>query len=316
MTRRSSILRAALIAGVLVASALVALLSRDGEETEAGPPGPRAEVTGARGGFRAAPQAGDAYFEVSGLGPGQSVPGTIRVRNAGSKSGLFYLTRARVSDRPGPNGGRLSERLELAVLDVSEPGRPAVVYTGGIGPLDVRPLGVLRPGASRTYSVKATALAGQTPTVPLGGGDPYEGSSTRIALRWRAVGGLAPSRLTALLRRRDRTGPRLALIAAPRQSVIDTGRLDTLLRCSELCRARVDVRVSLVDSEDVDIEIDGDRPRRKTELRLVFGSDGRRDLREALRAGRSVAIRLRVRANDGAGNESGLRETVNLRPKR
>lgn len=301
---------------LLVGLAAAAVVSRGQGQTEAGEVGPRIEVIAADGGFAEPSHAADAVFEVTGLGSGESISGTVRVRNAGDDSGLVSLARTRLSDSPGPNGGRLSERLELEVLDVTDPQAPAVAYTGGVGPLTVRPLGVLGAGASRTYSVKATVLSGQTPTVAFGGGDPYEGSSTRIFLRWRAVEGLPPARLTKLLRRRDRKQPKLSLTAAPRQSVIETGRLDAVLRCSETCRSSATARVSLRGSTPLPVAVEeGPPPSRRAELRLVFGADLQRDLRAALEAGRSVAIEFRTRARDRAGNDSALRETVNLRPK-
>ncbi len=320
MTRSSSFLRT-LIAAVLLALGVTVIVIVPESETEARPSGPRAAVTAADGGFREPARAGAVVFEVSGLGPGDSASGTVRVRNGGNASGLFLLTRAGLSDSPGTNGGRLSERLELAVLDISEPSGPAVVYTGGVGPLSTRPLGVMRPGETRTYSMRATVLTGQTPTVPLGGGDPYEGSSTRISLRWQAIHGLPPTDLTSLLRRRDRTppkrpGPELTLIAAPRQSVIGTGRLDTVVRCSEPCRVNATGRLPLGPPRAVPIATRAEGLRTETRLRLVFTAGVQRELRDALAAGRSVAIAVRVRASDRAGNESVLRDTVNLRPSR
>lgn len=308
MTRRSSNFLAALLLPTLV------IVACGGETGKAPAPGPRPEVTAADGAFREPRRDGAAVFEVSGLGPGESAFGTVRVRNAGDESGLFSLTRAGLSDRPGPNGGKLSERLELAVLDVSRPGEPAVVYTGGVGPLGVRPLGVLRPGAMRTYSVRATVLTGQTPTVPLGGGDPYEGSTTRISLRWQAVAGLPPARATALLRRRreDREPPRLRFTAAPRQSVIRTGRLVASIRCTEPCRPSATARLPRGEAL---VRVARERGGREARLVVRFSSSERDALEEALGEGRTVPIRLRVEATDLLGNRRTLRETLRLRPR-
>ena len=309
MSRTGPLLRA-LIPALSVGMIALGLGLARGAESESRAPGPRAEVVAAAGGFREGSNPGGAHFEVESLSPGEKVSGTARVRNSGDEPGLFLLTRSDVSDRPGPHGGRLSERLELTVLDVTKPNAPAVVYTGGIGPLDTRPLGVLRPGASHTYRMTARALPGPTPTVPLGGGDPYQGSSSRLSLRWLAIGGLPSTRLASLLRPVgrsrprarpvdrtrprtqpvdrtgprtqpvdrtrprtqpvDRTGPRARLVATSQQPVLESGRLTTDLLCGEQCRARGSASMA-PDGRRVDAVVAGGRHVFRRRHRLVLG---------------------------------------------
>jgi len=278
-------------------------------------PAPKPTVSSAGGGFRDAPGESAAVFLAGPLEPGASAMGSVALRNSGDSAGLFTLSRSGLSDRPGPNGGRLSERLELEVLDITDSKNPAVVYTGGVAALDTRPLGVLAPGATRKYELRATALDSQTSTVPLGGGNPYEGSSTRISFRWRAVDGLPATRLTRLLGRLDRTGPQLRLVVAPRQSVLESGQLLVGLRCSEECRASGSATVPLRQRPRLDMEAPPGA-RRAHELRLPFPPSVRTSLRDALGAGRTVSVALRLQASDGAGNRSTLRDTLRLRPPR
>ncbi len=180
LVNRKSPILPILLGALTVGLAALAFALASSSDTESRSSGPAVRVTPVGGGFSGGPDRSEAVLAVKALRPGQSAIGAVRVRNSGTSSGLFTLSRTGLSDRPGPNRGRLSERLELEVLDVTEPAKPKIVYTGGVAPLDTRPLGVLAPGASRRYEVRATALKGQTTTVPLGGGYAYEGSTTQI----------------------------------------------------------------------------------------------------------------------------------------
>lgn len=304
------------LAGALgVGLVALAVAFADDSEKKTKSAGPKVRVTPAGGGFRALRDPSRAVFAVKPLAPGASTTGTVRVRNEGQGAGLFTLSRTGLSDRPGPNGGRLSERLSLEMLDVTGPGNPAVVYRGGVGPLDTRPLGVLAPGESRLYELKATALKSQTATVPLGGGNPYESSSTRVSLAWRAIEGLPPSRLASLLRPIDRTGPRLRLVVAPSQAVIESGRLRASLRCSEPCEATAAATVPLGQRPRLRIRVTPGRTREHRML-LAFPRSVQGSLRRTLEEGGTVALALRLEAKDRAGNRSRLNDTLRLRPRR
>ena len=52
-------------------------------------------------------------------GPGTRSAGTLTLGNRGEQAGRLMLSRARLSETPGPGGGRLSDVLELRVDDVS-----------------------------------------------------------------------------------------------------------------------------------------------------------------------------------------------------
>lgn len=316
MSRKSPIPYVLIGALALVLLALaIGLGGNSATSQDSSRPEPRVSAEG--GGFRESPGQTGAVFAAGPLKPGESARGRVRLRNSGDAAGLFTLSRSALSDRPGPNGGRLSERLQLEVLDVSDSSRPAVVYTGGVGPLDTRPLGVVGPGGSRTYEVRATALRSQTPTVPLGGGNPYEGSTARISFRWRAIEGLPSTRLASLLGPLDRARPRLTLVVAPRQSVLDSGRLRVGLKCSEPCRASGAATVPLGTRPRLEMRVAGAdaAARREHRLLLVFPRAVRGSLRKALQSGRTVAIVLRLQASDLTGNRATLKDSLRLRPR-
>ncbi len=315
LVNRKSPILPVLLGALAVGLLALAFALANSSDTEDRSSGPAVRVTPAGGGFSAAPGEYGAVLAVKALRPGQSTIGAVRVRNSGTSAGLVTFSRTGLSDRPGPNGGRLSERLELEVLDVTEPSNPKIVYTGGVAPLDTRPLGVLAPGAQRRYEVRATALKGQTATVPLGGGDAYEGSTTRITFRWRAIEGLPPTRLASLLRPVDSTGPEIRLFVAPRQEVIRSGQLRGRLRCSEPCRASATATVPVGPRQR--LEMRGPKGiRSEHPLLLAFPRGTQNALRGTLEAGRTVAMKLRFQAADRTGNRSTLTETLRLQPRR
>ncbi len=153
-------------------------------------PSPHAEPMD--GAFSSSSRAGAAVFRAAGLEPGATIDGTVLVTNEGASRGMFWLSRTGFSDRQGPAGGTLSERLQVSVLDVTAADAPRLVYTGGLTQMGARPLGFLAAGKSRIYSVAATLLPDRARRVSAAG-NPYEGSSTTISLQWRAIAGEPPT---------------------------------------------------------------------------------------------------------------------------
>jgi hypothetical protein len=133
--------------------------------------------------------AGDALFSASAMRPGDGVTGTVTIGNDGDVAGRFAVRATGVHDTPGPNGGRLSQRLQLGLYDVTDVHRPVTVFAGlpaDFGEVDV---GTLAPGAKRDYLLAAS--------LPRGGPSDnlYQGSSVRLGLDWRAgaVAGAIPT---------------------------------------------------------------------------------------------------------------------------
>jgi hypothetical protein len=124
--------------------------------------------------------AGDALFSASAMRPGDGVTGTVTIGNDGDVAGRFAVRATGLSDTPGPNGGRLSERLQLGLYDVTDVHRPVTVFAGRPADFSQVDVGTLVPGAKRDYLLAAS--------LPQGGpyDNLYQGSSVRLGLDWRA----------------------------------------------------------------------------------------------------------------------------------
>jgi hypothetical protein len=115
------------------------------------------------------------------------VNGMVRIGNGGDAPGRFAVKVAGLSDTPGPNGGRMSERVELVLFDVTNVQRPVTVYAGPPAQLGEQSLGTLAPGSRREYLVAMT--------LPDSGGDDnlYQGSSLSLGFEWRAASVAPPT---------------------------------------------------------------------------------------------------------------------------
>jgi hypothetical protein len=148
----------------------------------------RAELQAASGAVHIAnSHAGQALFAASGMRPGQSVSGTVTIGNDGDARGSFALVATGVQDSAGPYGGLLSGRLQLQVLDTTDPQNPVTLYAGGLAGFGGLDLGALGPGDRRDYRVQATLPDGGAPGSAGGGDNRFQGSSTSLGLEWRAA---------------------------------------------------------------------------------------------------------------------------------
>ena len=125
-------------------------------------------------------------LSASGLGPGDSATGQVTVTNLGTGSGAFSLKRQTLTDSPGPGGGNLSERLQLAVDDVTNPLSPTTVYTGALGAMPEKALGTMGPGQVRIYRFNAS--------FPEGGSadNAYAGAATSVGYKWTVASDSTP----------------------------------------------------------------------------------------------------------------------------
>jgi hypothetical protein len=104
---------------------------------------------------------GSAVLTASAMPPGASATGTVTIANDGDLAGDIALSTSHLTDTPGPLGGRLSERLELVVSDVTQ---PAVLYTGRLDGLGTVTLGRFAPGEAHTYRFSVRFLDGGSPS--------------------------------------------------------------------------------------------------------------------------------------------------------
>ena len=133
--------------------------------------------------------AGQSLFTAGEMRPGEGVSGTVRIGNAGDIAGRFGVRTVGLEDAPGPYGGRLSDRLELVLFDVTDVQQPVTLYAGHPSDFGEIDLGTFAAGESREYVLAATL-----PNGGLSGTDnQYQGASLRLGFQWRAGTVAAPT---------------------------------------------------------------------------------------------------------------------------
>jgi spore coat-associated protein N len=128
-----------------------------------------------------------ALFSATSMRPGEGVSGTVTIGNSGDVNGAFSVRAAGVVDTPGPNGGLLSERVDLRLFDVTGSGPPVPVFTGHPADLDGVDLGTFAPGEERDYLFTATL-----PDRGVNDND-YQGAGLSLGFEWRATGAATPT---------------------------------------------------------------------------------------------------------------------------
>ena len=191
---------------------------------------PRAEISQASGDFSISnSRDGQAIFRADGLAPGGTVSGTVELTNTGRLPGELGIEQADIRDRPGRNGGLLSQAVELAVQDVSNPSDAITMFAGRLGELHERKLGSIAPGQARRYRFTATLPDRGAPPSFVTGDNAYIGSALTVRYTWRASAA--------------EPAPPTVVAAAPRVSyrvvlkrLLRRGRLDFIARCDRACR--------------------------------------------------------------------------------
>jgi hypothetical protein len=162
---------------VLVALAAVAL------GQVGGTPGARAAAISASGSFEISNSSGGLpVFAAKGIAPGGAATGTVEIEDAGSEPAALTLSRGELSDEPGIGGGELSARLQLTVVDVTEPAAPRTVYSGPLDSMPDQHAGDLSADEARTYEFTATLPDSGTPSSQ----NAVQGASTTVAYSWTA----------------------------------------------------------------------------------------------------------------------------------
>ena len=125
-------------------------------------------------------RAGQALFSATAMRPGEGVSGTVTIGNDGDVAGQFGVRAAGIADTPGPNGGLLSQRVELVLFDVTDVQNPVTVFAGHPADFADVDLGAFAPGEERNYLFAATLPDG-------GAGDnAYQGAALSLGFQWRA----------------------------------------------------------------------------------------------------------------------------------
>jgi spore coat-associated protein N len=124
-------------------------------------------------------RAGQAVFSAAAMRPGEGVSGTVTIGNDGDHPGRFAVRAIGVQDVVGPNGGKLSERVELVLFDVTNVQHPVTVYAGTPAAFAQVDLGVLAPGHGREYLFAAT--------LPDGADNRFQGAALSLGFEWSAA---------------------------------------------------------------------------------------------------------------------------------
>ena len=155
----------------------------------------RAQLQAASGAVHIAnSRAGQAVFSAVAMRPGEGVNGAVTITNDGDRPGRFAVKGTGVQDVAGPNGGMLSERVELVLFDVTNVRHPITVYAGPPAGFSQTDLGVIAPGQKRDYLVVATLPDGGLPGSGDVGDNRVQGSSLSLGFEWSATNvGNAPT---------------------------------------------------------------------------------------------------------------------------
>jgi hypothetical protein len=178
-TKRRMTATLAVLATLLVGAAT--LQAAIGGLQAGGTPQVRASASGSMSLTNSAGEG--AIFTLTNMAPGRTSAGEVTISNSGTMPGTLSLLSAGLSDSPGRYGGRLSERLQLRLEDISS-GAVSEVYSGDLAAMPERQLGGLGVGESRTYRFLVTMLDGGAPSTPFLDDNVYQRASTHIGYKW------------------------------------------------------------------------------------------------------------------------------------
>ena len=249
---------------------------------------PQAILTQATGDLSLSNSAdGQAIFQASGLAPGRSVTGTVRLTNSGTLPGDLSLQQLDVSDNPGPGGGRLSNVVTLDITDVTG-GSSIPVFSGQLGGLGNRPLGAIGPGETRTFRFTASL-----PDMD----NAFAGSGLTVRYAWNATaagGGPGPSEQP------------VATFKLNSKKLLKRRILDVTATCNIACRisaqallpkakrgtkaAKSRVRTATLTT-----------PNRPARIRLKISRKAQRGLKQILRKKGRAVVKVRLNVSPAAG---------------
>ncbi len=193
---------------------------------------------------------GVAILQAAGMRPGDVTQGTVTL--SVSAAAVLTLRAEAGAEQPGAGGGRLSERLVLAIDDVTDPAQPAAVFSGTLAQAVAVGLGRLPAGADRRYRFRVT--------FPPGTGDnALQGAALTARFAWTAVAAAtkvsptpaptvtpAPPTLPPATGTPDGTPPPATAPAAARVSGLPAGRCVKRRRYKLSAKPLAGVRVKSV----------------------------------------------------------------------
>jgi spore coat-associated protein N len=128
--------------------------------------------------------ANAAILTASAMKPGDTAQGTVTIANDGSLAGTFSLATSNLTDTAGANGGKLSDDLQLQIVDQTT---STTIYSGAIKSVGTVAAGTYAAGASHTYQFTVTFPDGGTPSGATTGDNSYKSSSMSIEFDWTEV---------------------------------------------------------------------------------------------------------------------------------
>lgn len=134
-------------------------------------------------------RSGRAILTATGMRPGQSRQGTVRITNTGTLAGDFSLAATDIIDTPGPNGGRLSDVLRLRIDRTTA--TAYTVYDGLLRDMPEIALGTWDPRRAVTLRFTVTFPNGGVAASGTEGDNLYQRSRTSVRYLWTQTSMLA-----------------------------------------------------------------------------------------------------------------------------
>ena len=183
--RRSFRLSLGLRAGAAVTLAALALAA----VSAGSPKGPDVRMMGGATGALSISNSneGRAILAVGGMRPRDAAKGAVTVWNSGTSPGSFVLSQSNLVDAVGIGGGVLSGKLDLSVVDVTDPASPTAVYAGKLGEMGAVALGTFYPGDARKYEFRVAFPDGGAPRSRTSGDNAYQAASMSVQYDWTAT---------------------------------------------------------------------------------------------------------------------------------
>jgi spore coat-associated protein N len=300
----------ALAAAVLALSSIVAATrSHDAEA--------RVAALAATGDVQVANSRNGSAILSGGLGPGDSLTGTVTISNIGSAPGRFSLGLSHLTDSPGQGGGFLSRQLDLSVADVTAPSAPVVLFNGRLNSLNPTALGIFAAGEAHTYRFVVSWAAGPPdPTT--------NGSTMSVQFDWLAADAPvtappppapAPTPPAAPAAPPAIEPPRLGVTVTATQRVLTRGSVQAAAACDQACTV---VATGSISAPGAARSYKLAPVRRtltragnaKLELRLPRTARG--PLRSALKAHRNVSASILISATGSTGKASRVRRKIRI----
>lgn len=152
---------------------------------------PGALPTGSADGFPTGDRSGNsrqnsAVLEVRNLAPGDSRSATVTITNRDGEPATFSLTKYGLREQLGRGGGRLSDRLELRLQEVTDQSSATNLYSGALNSMSRQALGKYVPGESRTYRFTVTFTDRRAALGADLADNAYMGGSLSLGFHWRS----------------------------------------------------------------------------------------------------------------------------------